>query len=182
MQKDCSPNLCISHSSSNKEVVALDAYARAKYYVFARVPYPDREDILTEVFIGIWESLSEGRFQGNSSFSTYTYTIVRRRVLDWMKRKQRERDMFAELPAYGLIYRDYSALDFEMKELVERFWGCLDIITNEKAKVCIQLYYKKGMTQAAIAKEVGISPRYVHGLINQTLRRMIKEFVIRSKS
>lgn len=43
------------------------------------------DDITQDCFIKVVESLSSGRFEGRSSFSTYVYTITRRTCIDYYR-------------------------------------------------------------------------------------------------
>ena len=55
--------------------------------VYTLVPESDVEDVTQEVFISVARSL--GSFRGGSSFSTWLYRIVKRRVADYYRKNER---------------------------------------------------------------------------------------------
>ncbi len=56
--------------------------------VCALVPQADVEDVTQEIFISVARSL--GSFRGGSSFSTWLYRIVKRRVADYYRKHERQ--------------------------------------------------------------------------------------------
>jgi len=56
--------------------------------VYALVPETDVEDVTQEIFISVAKSLSS--FRGGSSFSTWLYRIVKRRVADYYRKRERQ--------------------------------------------------------------------------------------------
>jgi RNA polymerase sigma-70 factor, ECF subfamily len=56
--------------------------------VYSLAPETDVEDITQEIFISVARSL--GSFRGGSSFSTWLYRIVKRRVADYYRKRERQ--------------------------------------------------------------------------------------------
>jgi RNA polymerase sigma-70 factor, ECF subfamily len=56
--------------------------------VYSLVPETDAEDVTQEIFISVARSL--GSFRGGSSFSTWLYRIVKRRVADYYRKRERQ--------------------------------------------------------------------------------------------
>jgi RNA polymerase sigma-70 factor (ECF subfamily) len=56
--------------------------------VYALVPEMDVEDVTQEIFISVARSI--GGFRGGSSFSTWLYRIVKRRVVDYYRKRERQ--------------------------------------------------------------------------------------------
>ncbi len=56
--------------------------------VYALVPETDVEDVTQEVFISVARSI--GGFRSSSSFSTWLYRIVKRRVADYYRKRERQ--------------------------------------------------------------------------------------------
>ncbi len=56
--------------------------------VCALVPETDAEDVTQEIFISVARSI--GNFRGGSSFSTWLYRIVKRRVADFYRKRERQ--------------------------------------------------------------------------------------------
>lgn len=56
--------------------------------VYSLVPETDVEDVTQEIFISVARSI--GSFRGGSSFSTWLYRIVKRRVADYYRKRERQ--------------------------------------------------------------------------------------------
>jgi len=56
--------------------------------VYSLVPETDVEDVTQEIFISVARSI--GGFRGGSSFSTWLYRIVKRRVADYYRKRERQ--------------------------------------------------------------------------------------------
>src|SRR4051812_17495914 len=68
----------------------------------------DREDLLQEIPIFLWEALPE--FEGRVKLSTYVYRIAHRRALNWKRSQRRYENRLgryqSELPAFSVAECD----------------------------------------------------------------------------
>jgi RNA polymerase sigma factor (sigma-70 family) len=77
----------VRHAQMGKQDALTELYRRYLPNVYARVrlkvPEEEVEDITQEIFIAAMKSL--GRFQGNSKFSTWLWTLTSRKIADYYR-------------------------------------------------------------------------------------------------
>lgn len=145
-----------------KRPVDLEAMAASyRHVIFFRVrkalgrDNPDCEDIANSVLMQAVEKVRKGEFRGDSSIGTFLYTITSRRIVDYIRWKQRVLRHAPEpnLPAepeksYELQEREVLIAE-AVKKLKPRF------------KQILNLYYYQGLSREDVAARLGISPKKV---------------------
>jgi len=145
-----------------KKPVDLDAMAASyRSVIYFRIrkalgrDNPDCEDIVNSVLMQAVEKVRKGEFRGESTIGTFLYTITSRRIVDYIRWKQRVLQHAPEpsLPAdpgtsYELQERETRVAE-AVKDLKPRF------------KQILQLYYYQGLSREDVAARLGISPKKV---------------------
>ncbi|MDW7759720.1 MAG: sigma-70 family RNA polymerase sigma factor [Acidobacteriota bacterium] len=145
-----------------KKSVDLDAMAASyRPVIYFRIrkalgrDNPDCEDIANSVLMQAVEKVRKGEFRGESTIGTFLYTITSRRIIDYIRWKQRVLQHAPEpsLPAdpgksYELQEREAHIAE-AVKGLKPRF------------KKILQLYYYQGLSREDVAARLGVSPKKV---------------------
>lgn len=132
---------------------------------------PDWEDLVAEILINVIENVKKGRFKGESSISTFIYTITSRRIIDYIRQKKKEMRYVPEPPPSPDPYRQVE--QGERAELLTHY------IKKLKPKYCdiLYSYYYGGLTQKEIAQMFGINPSRVSQIIHHAqnlLKKMMQ--------
>lgn len=145
-----------------KKPVDLDAMVAAyRPIIFFRVrkalgrDNPDCEDVANAVLMQAIEKVRKGEFRGDSSIGTFLYTITGRRIIDYIRWKQRTLRHAPEPDAPPDPAITHESLERErriaesIKKLKPRFKRILD------------LYYYQGLSRGEVAALLDISPKKV---------------------
>ncbi|MBP1933167.1 RNA polymerase sigma factor [Ammoniphilus resinae] len=134
----------------------------------------DAEDITQEVFMKVASSYD--KFRGESSVSTWIYTIARRTVVDFIRQKKTKKFLTFWK---NHIPEDFEAADdfdlpseiFEKKEQKEKIYFMLSRLP-EKMRSVIYLRFMKGMSVQETALLLDISPNQVSVTQNRALAKL----------
>jgi len=154
----------------------VDAHSDYLYrYAVPRVGNPaDAEDLVQETFLSALESYSE--FRGDSSVRTWLFTILRRKIIDYYRKKGRtadhevdgefneSSDFYADGAMKGRWKPESAPRDWrrdpetqtETEGFMEVLQQCLDQLTSGLA-AAFTLRELEEMETDAICKELGIS-------------------------
>ena len=148
----------VSTSVENEETLDAEGlYDRYKPLVLRRVlrfyKGEEADDIVHEVFVKIMEK--PDAFRGESSVATWLYRVTTNHCLNRLRNQKRRRELMSE-HAPTLSYRRQKASQ-HATALLEQLW---DQLTEELRQIAVY-YYVDGMTQAEIARVVGVSRRTV---------------------
>ncbi len=125
----------------------------------------DREDLLQEISIQIWDSIPN--FKGDSSVTTWLYRIGLYSAIAWSKRERRHRNSAGQLDAAMQLIRDRDeASDPRLDWLYDQI-AKLDEVDRSLA-----LMWLDGTTYQEIADATGMTASNVGVKIN----RMKKHF------
>lgn len=129
---------------------------------------PDWEDIVNEIMVNTIDQLRSGTFRGDSSVGTFIYTITSRRIVDFIRQKNKSLK-FAPEP------NPYPAPP-DILDQKERSEYLIAQIKNLKPKYreALYLYYYKELSRDEVAKKLGISPRRVSERINYAQKLLKK--------
>jgi RNA polymerase sigma-70 factor (ECF subfamily) len=150
-------------------------YRNKIYYIASRMLQSDAaaEDVLQEIFIKIW--VNREKLRNMDYFSTYLNTIVRNHLYNQFRKKANEETYLLRLlpdPAEPSQPFDETAI----KELKQLLANAVAALPPRQQKV-FQLSREQGLTHAAIAAKLGISPETVKKHIMEALR-FIKSYLI----
>jgi RNA polymerase sigma-70 factor (ECF subfamily) len=133
---------------------------------------PDWEDIVNEIMVNTIEKVKDGDFRGDSSIGTFIYTITSRRIIDFIREKNKELKYAPEPAQFPSPYEQV-----ENKERSKLLAEKLEKL-KPKYKEVLYLYFYKDLSRAEVAKRLGISPRRVSERVNyaqKLLRKLIEK-------
>lgn len=133
---------------------------------------PDWEDIVNEIMVNTIEKVKGGEFRGDSSIGTFIYTITSRRIIDFIREKNKELK-YAPEPAQFPSPDEQIQNKERSKLLAEKLEKL-----KPKYKEVLYLYFYKDLSRAEVAKRLGISPRRVSERVNyaqKLLRKLIEK-------
>ena len=129
---------------------------------------PDAEEVVNDVFVGIWERHSE--MFSDPGLKSYLFRSVKNRCLNNIKR---QRLPFDEMPVAS---KDHGALDqLEAKEMSERITLEIDKLPT-KCKQVFLLSRMHEMSYKEIAELMDISPKTVENQIGIALKFLRESF------
>ncbi len=111
------------------------------------------EDVVHEIFVKVMEK--PNAFHGESSIATWLYRVTTNHCLNRLRNHDRRKELLRE-NAPTLSFRRQKASQHAAAEL-EQIWEQL----NEEQRQIAVYYYVDGMTQAEIARVIGVSRRTV---------------------
>jgi len=134
---------------------------------------PEWEDIVNEIMLNAIEKIKSGQFKGESSVGTFIYTITRRRIVDYIRRKKKIATKY--LPDSDPFPDPHEQI--EDKERAELLAKKLEEL-KPKYKTILYLYYYKDLSRKEVAKRLGISPRNVSERVHyaqKLLKKLMKK-------
>lgn len=135
--------------------------------------YDDANDIATDAFIKIYNSIES--FRGDANFSTWLFRIVTNLFLDWRKRSKAHMniplDEYIDLEESTVTRQieDPSPSPLELLEASERF-GVLERAINdlpEYQRIMVFLYHTQGQSYEEIAQVIGLPIGTVKSRLNR---------------
>ena len=108
----------------------------------------DAEDVVSEVFIKVYENL--GRYRPEHAFSTWIYRIAANHILDYQRRRRRDRgktELDDALPDPG----QSASHEFSRMEVTERVRRLLPLL-DEKYRAALILMHVEGMSIEEISR------------------------------
>jgi RNA polymerase sigma-70 factor (ECF subfamily) len=151
-------------------------YQRYADRVFARLtrligPGPDREDLLQQVFLGVFRALPG--FRGEASFSTFLYRITVHVACDHLRRRGRRRAEYDAAALDELI--DGSPTPEERARLRAELGAILELLERVKPakRVAFVLVAIEGLSLAEAAALVEASPDAVKQRVLHARRELL---------
>lgn len=152
---------------------AVNKIARAFY-----VKGGDRDDVVQEGMIALYNAIVTYNLDGKVSFSTYATECIRNRILDCIRSSGRLKNkvLSESLPITSLDDRKLSSLSPEeiaiSAEEADALKSVIDEkLTKQECKI-LDMYYE-GNSYAEIAEAVGKNTKFVDNAL-QRIRRKIK--------
>jgi len=134
---------------------------------------PEWEDIVNEIMLNTVEKIKSGEFKGESSVGTFIYTITRRRIVDYIRRKKKKAPKY--IPESDPFPDPHEQI--ENKERSEMLAKKLEQL-KPKYKKILYLYYYKDLSRKEVAEKLNISPRKVSERVHyaqKLLKKLIKK-------
>jgi RNA polymerase sigma-70 factor, ECF subfamily len=130
----------------------------------------DRQDLVQEIMLQVWQSLP--RFQGRASASTWFYRVALNTALGWHRTEHRRRIRqqpileIADLSAAGLD----SAQQAVEREVVERLYAAIRQLP--KTEAALVLLYLDDLSYRQMAEVLGISETNVGVKLNRAKKAL----------
>ena len=133
----------------------------------------DAEDIVQEVFIRIWKNLSQ--YRKEVKFTTWLYTIVTNRCLDFLKSRKRRREHLTDIveDRLQIVDPDTVAKVQEDKELILLITKMTDRLTVKQKAVFI-LRDLEGLSVREVCEILSMSAGNVKGNLYHARIRMVE--------
>ena len=133
---------------------------------------PDWEDVVNEIMVNTLEKIKSGKFRGDSSIGTFIYTITSRRIVDFIRKKNKVLQYAPEPSSFPAPNKNIE--NKERSKFVAKYLENL----QPKYREIIYLYYYKELTRQEVAEKIGIPPRRVSERANyarKLLKKMMKK-------
>jgi RNA polymerase sigma-70 factor (ECF subfamily) len=119
-------------------------------------PDPEREDLLQEVFIALFDAL--GSYRGEASLRTFLFRITTYKACDHLKRRARaaRRQVLSETAGEEASPAPSPERLAQGQQDAALMWRCLDSIKPKK-RVAFILRVVEGLSLKEIAEQVGAS-------------------------
>jgi RNA polymerase sigma-70 factor (ECF subfamily) len=133
----------------------IDAYGNLVWSIARRMlgHGPDTEDAVQEVFIEIWKHA--GRFDGTKGTEVgFVAMIARRRVVDVVRKRQRQPDIEPLPESIGMAPED-TAQQAEQADEVARATRALEQLPEQRQQV-LKMALLSGRTHSEIAERSGL--------------------------
>lgn len=142
-----------------------DFDVRIRARVMRLVPQEVVEDMVQEIFLHILISLD--KYKGNSSFSTYVYTVMGNRIADYHRKRFRRNARAATVSIYSVPSPTYDPWVAKTSEILVR-----QLLSNTSEKnVEVVSLYLQGDGWQEIATKLDIS----YEAVRSRWRRVVRE-------
>lgn len=125
----------------------------------------DRDDLVQEIALQVWQSLD--RFSGRASLDTWAYRVALNTALAWRRKAATRAEKLARSAADVAELPGDSGSEREVQRVLDPFLASLD--DGDRA---VLLLYLDGLTSAEAADVVGIS----EGAYRTRLHRIRRRF------
>ncbi len=129
----------------------------------------DASDIISEVFVNIWHSFENLDF--NSNIKSYVFTVTKRRVLDFLRKKYRFSNKELSL-SDELIDSLSSSNEDSIQNTENLLIQTLVAKLNTKDQLFYNKKYKENKTYIQIAKELNISVGNAKVINNRLVKKL----------
>ncbi len=125
----------------------------------------DCQDLMQEIFLQVWRSLSQ--FEGRASASTWSYRVALNTALSWQRnQRRRQADRLPIFETHDVPGpASDSAKQVENRELIERLYGAIRQLP--KGDAALVLLYLDELSYREIAEVLGISESNVGVKLNR---------------
>jgi RNA polymerase sigma-70 factor, ECF subfamily len=157
----------------SEQLLALLTSHQRRLVGFLRTLVPNRsdsEEILQEVNLYIWRHADE--FQPGSDFMAWALQIARFRVLEWRKRRSRDRLVFDDSLVDRLAMSAQS-LDVATDRRQEALETCLEKLAPHDHELITRLYGDPKITPQGLAEGVGRSTKGIYVSLNRIRLKLL---------
>lgn len=151
----------------------------------------ERDDIMQEARIGLYQAIKGYKLDENSSFKTFANICITRRLIDTIKTANRQKNIAlnTSLSLSSSAYEDNNSLTLEEMYDVANDDDPLDIILKKEkyndvkklinetsSQIQKQIFplYEEGKSYKEIASELGISVKKVDNAIQRMKKNLMK--------
>jgi RNA polymerase sigma factor (sigma-70 family) len=158
--------------TSSAEEILLKYWPQISYRVKNSIgrATPDWEDLGGDILLGVIEAIRKNTFRGESSWSTFIYSVTTHKIVDYIRQKKRTLEPVPESGAF----HDPS-VQVENREKVKLVASLLRSLKPRHADI-LYLHYYLDLSRDEIARIYGISPGRV-GVLIAAARKTMKELI-----
>jgi len=158
------------------EVVSLYEQHRTpvlRYILSFRVPVPDAEEVLQDVFLKLFQHLRQGKSRAN--LQGWIFRVAHNETLKYRQRSRRHSDRFTHLPGLSDVTSDPGPGPEESLADAQRRLGLLAVVRAlpEQDQCCLSLR-AEGLRYREIAEVLGISIGSVAASLEKSLSRLAR--------
>lgn len=165
--------------AENKIIVKSELRKMFDTYYEALVKYANRfliltdecEDLVQDVFVGLWEK--ENTFPDETSLKVFLYKTVRNKCYNVIKHNK-VKDKYAESIVISLEDDNLFLNQILEEEIVRQLYQAIDVLPERKKEI-IKLSLK-GLKNNEIAEELGIKLQTVKTLKSQSYKILREQF------
>lgn len=163
-------------SRLEEDVVALFDQLRVpvlRYLLSFRIPVPDAEEIVQEVFLLLFQHLRQGKSAAN--LQGWVFKVAHNLALKYRTRARRHSDRFSPLPDVSGVAGNVTPGPEERMEGIERQQRLLAVVRAlpEQDQCCLSLR-AEGLRYREIAEVLGISLGSVANSLERSLSRLTR--------
>jgi RNA polymerase sigma-70 factor (ECF subfamily) len=160
----------------DEEVVSLFDQLRVpvlRYLLSFRIPAPDAEEIVQEVFLLLFQHLRQGKSATN--LQGWVFKVAHNLALKHRTRSRRYSDRFSQLPDLAEVAGKVMPGPDERMEVIERQQRLLAVVRAmpEQDQCCLSLR-AEGLRYRDIAEVLGISLGSVANSLERSLSRLTR--------
>jgi RNA polymerase sigma-70 factor (ECF subfamily) len=167
-------------SRLEEEVVSLFEQFRApvlRYVLSLRIPAPDAEEIVQEVFLSLFQHLRQGKSRAN--LQGWVFRVAHNQALKQRTRSRRYAEHFSYLPSLSEIPGEMEPGPEDRMNGIERQQRLLAVVRvlPEQDQCCLSLR-AEGLRYREIAEVLGISLGSVANSLEKSLSRLARAEVV----
>ena len=161
----------------------LEFYAKItpflkKFFASQIQDHQDREEVISDTILSILDSLP--RFQRQSKFSTWAYSIARHELIDYYRRKKLKTLLFSHFPFLENLADKALGpqLALEETEAKHKIYQTFKNLSEGYSRI-LRLRYIEGLSVKMISLELNISYKATESRLSRARLAFQKEFVRR---
>jgi len=163
-------------SRLEEQVVSLFDQLRVpvlRYLLSFRIPAPDAEEIVQEVFLLLFQHLRQGKSAAN--LQGWVFKVAHNLALKHRTRTRRHSDRFSPMPDPSEVAGNVTPAPDERMEVIERQQRLLAVVRAmpEQDQCCLSLR-AEGLRYRDIAEVLGISLGSVANSLERSLSRLTR--------
>lgn len=145
-------------------------------YVMSMVPnWNDAEEIIQETNLVLWREF--GQFQQGTNFAAWACKVAFHQVLNWRKRKQRDRLQFSDAFLEAVAAEAAESAD-ALEDRSRALAGCIGKLPDAHRDM-LRLRYDAGQSVEAIARQLDRTVEAVYRALSR-IRHTVHECVTRT--
>ncbi|MNL24966.1 RNA polymerase sigma factor [compost metagenome] len=131
---------------------------------------PEAEEVVQDVFYSLWKRRDD--LEIKHSLNTYLSVAVKYQVINRQSRKfNNSTDIEEHLAEVEKLGVDSTDLWFSEKELKQQLEACIDKLPK-KCQIVFKMSREEGMSNAQIAKELGVTEKAVEANVTRALKNL----------
>lgn len=155
----------------------LDRYLKPLWRLAANIlnDHSEAEDVIQEVFMGLWHKKLDWDAKGDAQFTTWLYRVVLNKCID-IKRKKSRQTVSIEIPQMTRDQRPHSEDILAKKQEIRSVKDAL-VLLPESQRRAMHLFYYEECKLEDIADHMRISVDAVKSLLKRARQNLKSDLV-----